>query len=338
MTETIAIVTDAWEPQINGVVTTLKQLANSLRQRGYNVVVFNPEMYRRIPMPLYPEIELVYNPWRVRRDLKKLNPDYIHIATEGPLGLFARNYCERHKLPYTTSYHTNFPEFIEEFTRIPAKWIYPFMRWLHKHAKAVLVTTQSMKQRLSEKGFKNLVVWNRAVDTTLFDPSKHDDDLFDHLERPIMINVGRVSPEKNLEAFLSIDMPGTKVIVGDGPIFHELKSKYPKVVFVGAKRGEVLAKHFASADVFVFPSLTDTFGVVMIEANASGLPVAAYPVTGPIDVIENNINGVLSDDLEFAIQQALNIPPTLPRAHVEQHHTIEAFTDIFTDTLAKISK
>jgi len=263
-----------------------------------------------------------------------MNP-ITYIATEGPIGLYVRNFCERNRIPYTTSYHTNYPEFISAFTKLPAKWFYPFMRFMHKHAKSILVTTESSRKHLEGHGFKNLVVWNRAVDTELFDPKKRT-DIFDEYEHPIWINVGRVSPEKNIEAFLNLPLEGTKVIVGDGPAFSKLSKKYPDVVWTGAKRGEELAQHFASASYFVFPSLTDTFGVVMLEAMASGLPVAAYPVTGPIDVIQDGKNGYMSKDLLEACDKVDGNLTLNPRKYVEEHHTADAFCDIFVDTLVKI--
>ena len=333
----ILIITDAWHPQINGVVTTLSGLSTELGNRGHVVGVIEPSQFRTMALPVYKEIRIVINPWKVAKLIKEFKPDHVHIATEGPLGVAARLYMANRKLRYTTSYHTNFPEFIKEFTGLPARWFYPAIRWFHKSAEAILVTTPSMKTHLESKGFKNLIVWNRAVDTTLFSPAKAQ-PLHEDLARPIMINVGRVSPEKNLDAFLSLDLPGTKVIVGSGPELETLSKQYPEVVFVGPKKGEELAAYFASADVFVFPSLTDTFGLVMIESLASGVPVAAYPVTGPVDVITNQNIGCLDSDLSVAITTALQFrDPTACREHVLAHHTSKQFVSIFLETLTPLS-
>lgn len=337
----IIIVTDAWEPQVNGVVTTLKGLAENLKNKRHTVDLIHPGLFKTIPLPMYPEIRIARNPWKIKEILthaivKTAKPTNVHIATEGPLGLFARRYCVKNNIPFTTSYHTNFPEFISEFTKIPTSWIYPVVRWFHKPAKSILVTTKSMRTKLTEQQFENLVVWNRAVDTKLFHPDKTDPLLFEEYEPPIYINVGRVSPEKNLRAFLDLPLPGTKVIVGDGPAMKELKRDYPLVKFVGVKKGEQLAKHFASADVFVFPSLTDTFGLVMIESMACGTPVAAYPVTGPIDVVVNGTNGSMNENLLTACHAAGVVDRDKTRQHVVENHDWDTFAQIFLDTLVDI--
>lgn len=337
MKKRILIVTDAWSPQINGVVTTLDGLLTQLLIRGHDVLVAEPGMFKNFPMPMYPEIRLAKNPWRLKHIIREYCPEQIHIATEGPLGLYARLYCAKHNLPHTTSYHTNFPEFVNAFTRIPTCFIYPLIRWFHGRASSVLVTTETMRSNLEAKGFRNLVVWNRAVDTEKFSPAHRDPTLFADLPRPIWINVGRVSVEKNIPAFLDLELPGTKVIVGDGPARADLERRYPEAVWTGAKRGKDLAAHFATADFFVFPSLTDTFGLVMIEAMASGVPVAAYPVTGPIDVVVNGVNGALNDDLLQACNDALFVSGDAARQHVIENHSWAAFTATFVDSLVNIT-
>lgn len=338
MKKRILIVTDAWSPQINGVVTTLTGLVTQLKLQGHDVHIAEPSMFKTFPMAVYPEIRLARNPWKLKKVIKDYRPQQMHIATEGPLGVYARIYCAKHKIPYTTSYHTNFPEFVQAFTKIPARFIYPLIRWFHRDASTILVTTETMRTLLDQKGFKNLVVWSRAVDTELFTDAKKDEDLFRDYPKPIWINVGRVSVEKNLPAFLDLDLPGTKVIVGDGPARKDLEARYKNVLWVGPKRGEELAKYFASANVFVFPSLTDTFGLVMIEAMASGIPVAAFPVTGPVDVVKNDINGILDTNLYDACMRSQNLSPSVIRESVVRDHSWDSFTSRFLDSLVDIPK
>ena len=337
MKKRILIVTDAWSPQINGVVTTLDGLLTQLILQGHDVLVAEPSLFKTKPMPMYPEIRLAMNPWQLKSIIRDYRPEQIHIATEGPLGLYARLYCAKHNLPHTTSYHTNFPEFVNAFTRIPASFVYPLIRWFHGRASSILVTTETMRRNLEAKGFRNLVVWNRAVDTEKFSPAHRDSSLFADLPRPIWMNVGRVSVEKNISAFLDLELPGTKVIVGDGPARADLERRYPKVVWTGAKRGRELAAHFATADFFVFPSLTDTFGLVMIEAMASGVPVAAYPVTGPIDIVRNGVNGSLDDDLYRACLTSMIVNGADARQYVIENHSWAAFTATFIDSLVDIT-
>lgn len=337
MKKRILIVTDAAAPQINGVVTTLDGLLTQLLTQGHDVMMAEPSLFKTTPMPMYPEIRLATNPWQLKAIIRDYRPEQIHIATEGPLGLYARLYCGWHGIPHTTSYHTNFPEFVNAFTRIPTCFIYPLIRWFHGRASSILVTTETMRRNLEAKGFRNLVVWNRAVDTDRFSPDHRDPSLFADLPRPIWMNVGRVSVEKNIAAFLDLDLPGTKVIVGDGPARADLERRYPEVVWTGAKRGDELSAHFASADVFVFPSLTDTFGLVMIEAMASGVPVAAYPVTGPIDVVKNGVNGALDDDLRRASISAMMVNGVDARQHVIENHSWAAFTATFVESLVDIT-
>ena len=303
----LAIVTDAWFPQINGVVRTLKRVREELETKGHEVLVISPEGFRSLPCPTYPEIRLALFPGsKVTWLLEGFQADAIHIATEGPLGMAAKRYCQRRSLAFTTSFHTRFPEYLQARFGIPPAWGYAALRRFHRGSSGVMVATRSLKHDLARRGFENLLDWSRGVDTGLFHPRKKD--VYD-LPRPIFLCVGRVAVEKNLEAFLGLDLPGSKVVVGDGPLLGSLKRRYPDVHFTGAKVGEELARHYASGDVFVFPSRTDTFGLVLLEALASGLPVAAYPVTGPLDVVNGAPVGCLDEDLGKAAQSALEFAP-----------------------------
>lgn len=311
----ILIVTDAWYPQINGVVRTLDTVRGELGRAGHAVEVIAPDRFRTIPTPSYPEIPLALFPARkMRRLIDAFAPEAIHIATEGPLGWAARRYCLRRRLPFTTSFHTKFPEYIHARWRIPVRWGYAMMRRFHAPSSGVMVATHSLAETLRQYGFGNLKRWTRGVDTALFRPrpKAHFDG-----RRPVFLFTGRVAVEKNIEAFLKLDLPGRKVVIGDGPQLQELKMRYPEAVYTGYKRGEDLAAHMASADVFVFPSLTDTFGLVLLEALASGVPVAAFPVTGPIDVAADPKIGCLDWDLARAARAALGKRPEDCRAHAE---------------------
>jgi glycosyltransferase involved in cell wall biosynthesis len=311
----IVIVTDAWLPQVNGVVRTLQTVGEELRSLGHPVHYITPDRFRTVPMPTYPEIRLAVLPARrLQALIDAAQPCAIHIATEGPLGFAARRYCLRHGYPFTTAVHTRFPEYIHARTRLPLSLTYAFMRWFHRDATRVMVATDSMRRELESWGFRNIVAWSRGVDTVLFRPATDRRALLD-LPRPVWLYVGRVAVEKNIGAFLDLDLPGTKLVVGDGPQMNELKRRYPKAVFAGAQFGQDLARHYAGSDVFVFPSRTDTFGLVLLEALASGLPVAAYPVTGPADVVGGTGVAVLDEDLRRAALQALEIPPARCRAH-----------------------
>lgn len=309
----ILIVTDAWYPQVNGVVRTLSTIADHVRMLGHEVEVIGPDRFKTLPCPTYPEIRLALG--GVRRNLARMvdafDPDAIHISTEGPLGWAARNYCMRHGLSFTTSFHTFFPEYIHLRFRVPRSWTYRLLRRFHDPARALMVSTDTMEQILAKRGFRNLARWARGVDTDLFRPGAKDflDD-----PRPIQLFVGRLAVEKNLEAFLSLDTPGTKYVVGDGPLMEALRAKYPAVRFTGAKHGEELARYYAAADVFVFPSRSETFGLVMLEALACGVPVAAYPVQGPLDIVHSEEVGMLHEDLGRAIEGALGKSPELCRA------------------------
>ena len=303
----ILIVTDAWHPQVNGVVRTLQTTRTELEKLGHTVEVIAPDSFRTVPMPTYPEIRLAVRPGaKLRRMIDAMAPDAIHIATEGPLGFSARRYCLNRGIPFTTAYHTRFPEYIRDRAPVPLRLSYAIVRRFHGPAHAVMVATPSIEADLRARGFKNIRRWTRGVDTDLFRPRTKA--LFDDLPRPVFLYVGRVAVEKNIEAFLSLDLPGTKVVVGDGPQRAELQAKFPAVRFLGAKHGEDLAAHYAAADVFVFPSRTDTFGLVLLEALASGVPVAAYPVPGPLDVLDGSSVGILDEDLRAACLKALEVP------------------------------
>ncbi len=301
----ILIVTDAWEPQVNGVVRTLQMVVRELRALGCTVDLITPSDYATLPLPSYSDIRLaVTSRFGIGRRIAKIAPEHVHIATEGPLGIAARAACLRAGRRFTTSYHTRFPEYLRARLPVPEKWSYRWFRRFHGAAAATLVATATLHSELSEKGFSNLKLWNRGVDTELFHP-KHRGTL--PYPGPIFLCVGRVAVEKNLPAFLDLDLPGTKLIVGGGPDLDWLRDAYPDAVFTGAKSGRELAEIYASADVFVFPSRTDTFGLVLLEALASGVPVAAYPVMGPADVFADGSGGVLSGDLRAAALQALDL-------------------------------
>ena len=301
----LSIVTDAWWPQVNGVVTTISTLVEALRAEGHEVDVIHPGDFRTIACPGYPEIRLAVATGRVGARLRGFVPDRVHIVTEGPLGWAARRFVRRNGWRHTTSFHTRFPEYVR--ARLP--WAplspgYALLRRFHRHAAATLVPTPAMARELEALGFGRLVVWNRGVDTDLFSP----DAAFDPgVARPLYLYVGRVSREKNIDAFLALELEGTKVVVGDGPDRARLEAAWPEAVFIGVRRGRDLAAWFAAADVFVFPSRTDTFGLVMLEAIACGTPVAAYPVTGPIDVVHDGVTGCLDEDLGAAARRCLDL-------------------------------
>lgn len=300
----IAIVTDAWHPQTNGVVRTLSTTAEILRGWGYDVTVISPEQYRSVPAPTYPEIRLALTwPGAVGRQLARIKPDAVHIATEGPLGFAARRYCRNRKVPFTTAYHTQFPDYLSRRTGLPAGAFWPYIRWFHRPAERVMVATETIRTQLREKGVTHLSHWSRGVDLSCFTPDAPPPPEFAGLQGPILLYVGRVAVEKNIEAFLSSPYPGTKVVVGDGPARADLEAKFPDSLFLGKRIGRELAGCYANADVFVFPSKTDTFGLVMIEALACGTPVAAFPVPGPLDILTDDV-GAMSHDLERAIDAA----------------------------------
>src|SRR6201988_3092163 len=301
----ILIATDAWHPQVNGVVRTLTSLANSASALGSEIEFLTPEGFRSFPLPTYPGLRVALpNRREIARRIEAAAPDAIHIATEGPIGWPVRAYCRRHKLACTTSYTTRFPEYVSVRTGIPESLGYAVMRQFHAASTMVMVATDSLRRELSGRGFRRLGNWTRGVNTELFRP---DDPVTLDLPRPIFMTMGRVAVEKNLEAFLSLDLPGSKVGVGDGPQKAQLAKQFPDAIFLGEKKGADLTAHLAAADVFVFPSLTDTFGVVQLEALACGTPVAAFPVTGPKDVIADHPIGALDTDLRSACLRALTM-------------------------------
>jgi len=301
----VAIVTDAWRPQINGVVTTLGKTGESLAAMGHDVLIVTPEHFLTVPCPTYPSIHLAINPeGKMSGMLDAFMPHAVHIATEGPLGWAARSYCKRRGLAFTTSYHTQFPQYIKLRVPVPLNWSYAVLRGFHAAAVRTMVPTASQRRELRRRLFRNVVIWPRGVDTDVFRPG---DKAFIQAPRPISMYMGRVAVEKNIEAFLALNLPGTKYVVGDGPDLEMLRRKYPEARFTGFKHGHELAAYLAAADVFVFPSRTDTFGLVMLEAMACGVPVAAFPVTGPVDVVRNGETGVLSTDLGQAVHAALRL-------------------------------
>lgn len=309
----LLIATDAWFPQVNGVVRTLDRLQAEVVALGHDVHMLSPEGYRSLPLPTYNEIRLALTtPGRIGKRIEAYAPDYIHIATEGPIGLMARRWCVRNGRPFTTSYHTRFPEYVRARMPVPITASYRYLTWFHNAGRAVMVTTESLTRELEGWGFQSIARWPRGVDHELFRP--REETVLD-FDGPIFLYVGRVAVEKNIEAFLSLDLPGTKVVVGDGPQRAQLEARYSDARFLGAKFGEELAAIYASADVFVFPSKTDTLGLVVLEALACGVPVAAYPVTGPKDLIGDEPVGALEDDLRSAALKALDLSREACREH-----------------------
>jgi glycosyltransferase involved in cell wall biosynthesis len=312
----ILIVSDAWFPQVNGVVRTLSTLRRVLKAEGHEVVMLTPDLVWTVPFPGIADLNLAVWPGPyIRQVLTRLRPHAIHIATEGPLGWAARRECLRRGLPFTTAYHTKFPEYLYARAAIPERFTYKLMRRFHGPSRAVMVPTPSVLAQLERRGFPNLCLWSRGVDTDLFrpmpgEPSNHP--------RPVSLYVGRVAPEKNLDAFLSLDLPGTKVVVGDGPLLEPYRRRYPFVQFLGERFGVDLARAYSDSDVFVFPSRTDTFGLVLVEAMACGTPVAAFPVRGPIDVVKDPAAGILDNDLGAAALAALALDRDKVRRYGER--------------------
>ncbi|MDY7579602.1 glycosyltransferase family 1 protein [Herbaspirillum sp. RTI4] len=309
----IAIISDAGAPQVNGVVHTLSATQRCLREAGHNVLMVEPRDFHTFACPTYPEIRLAYQPYRkISALLTAFQPDCIHIATEGPLGLAARRYCLRHGLDFTTAYHTRFPEYLSARKLLPQALTYRLLRWFHGRSKAVMAPSPAIKTALEAQGFRNVALWSRGVDADCFKPDVEDRAC---IERPLFLYVGRVAREKNIEAFLKLDLPGNKWVIGDGPMRAELESRYPQVRFLGAKSHDQLSVYYNCADVFVFPSRTDTFGLVLVEAMACGVPVAAYPVPGPLDVVANGVSGILDEDLGKACHEALKLDRERTREH-----------------------
>ena len=313
----IMIITDAWSPQVNGVVRTMQRVISELEAEGHEFDIVHPgDGFRTMPLPTYPEIKLaLFAERRIKQRFEAFEPHAVHLVTEGTLGMAGRKMCLKIKHPFSTAYHTRFPEYISARLPLPVSMGYSFVRWFHKYSGRVMVPTPSMVEELKAQRFINLVAWTRGVDTDLFHPDKRqaegsESDPFKGLKRPVFLNVGRVAVEKNIEAFLELDLPGTKVVIGDGPALQGLKKKYGSVAFLGPQYGEALATSYASADVFVFPSLTDTFGLVVLEAMASGTPVAAFEATGPKDIIPGSGAGTvtpLGGNLAEGVQTCLEL-------------------------------
>jgi glycosyltransferase involved in cell wall biosynthesis len=330
----ILVATDAWHPQVNGVVRTLTMVAQVAKTFDVDIGFLTPQAFRTVPMPGYRDLRVAL-PYQAKigRLIADARPDNIHIATEGPIGISVRRYCRKRGLPFTTSFHTRFPEYISARLPVHESWIWRALRAFHRPSQALMAATPALANELRERGFRNVVLWPRGVDTRQFHPREADLGL----TRPVFLCVGRVAVEKNLEAFLDLDLPGTKVIVGDGPALAALIRKYPQAVFLGARQGNALAEAYAAADVFVFPSRTDTFGLVLLEALASGLPVAAFPVTGPRDVIGAAPVGALNDDLRTACLSALEISPQACVAFGARHGW-EASARAFVENITKIPR
>ncbi len=328
----ILIVTDAWYPQVNGVCRTLKNLGDELKKIGHQVEYIEPNQFFTVPMPKYNEIKLSLNVWpRVGRLISKADADIIHIATEGPIGIFAKRYCVKNKLKFTTSYHTQFDKYLKlYYPYLPIKLAQKFLKGFHSKAEKILVTTQSMKDELQDIGFDKdkMVVWTRGANHGAFQKPKKINLEY---KRPIYLYVGRVSIEKNIRAFLDLDLEGTKLVVGKGPDLDKLKKEYPEAIFKGERTNGELASYFASSDVFVFPSKTDTFGIVIIEALKCGLPVAAYPVAGPKDIFNGTNIGSLNNDLKKAALEALKSDRSACIEHAKKY-TWENCAKIFLNS------
>ncbi len=334
----LALVTDTWLPQINGVVTTLTKVVDLLAEDGLDVSVVEPSLFRTVRMPRYAEVRLVISPMKVYRTLSALDPNFVHIATEGPLGTIARFWCRRRRVRFTSSYHTRFPEYVKDIYGLPSGPVTAYMRWFHGGAEYTLAPTASVKEDLDKSGFRNVLVWSRGVDTSRFNPSHRLDDLLGQRRfgESFLIYVGRVSKEKSIEDFCRLaDLPGYRcTVVGDGPQRKELEERYgDSIRFVGFKRDVELAQYYASADVMVFPSRTDTFGNVITESMASGTPVAAYPVMGPKDVIAEGVSGALDEDLQEAVKRALACDRHSVRQYAEGF-SWSACIDLFKETMA----
>ncbi len=309
----LLLITDAWTPQTNGVVTTLQSVLAELPALGWEAHVLHPGLFRTLPLPNYREISITINPWRMRTCIESCSADAVHIATEGPLGCYARQLLVRMNVPFTTSLHTKFPEYVQTRIGLPLAAGYRFLRWFHGPAETTLCTTVTHRRELETWGLEDLVVWDRGVDTRKFRPAAARE----RSARPRLLYVGRIAPEKNVESFLALDLDADKVVVGDGPSRISLQGRYPDAQWLGYRYGSELVAEYAAADVLVFPSRTDTFGLVMLEAMACGTPVAAYPVTGPVDVVCNGVSGWLDDDLATAVNKALTISRESCRASAE---------------------
>jgi glycosyltransferase involved in cell wall biosynthesis len=311
----LLIATDTWHPQVNGVVRSIEHMVRHAEQFGAAIALIEPGQFRSLPLPTYPEIRLgLARPSAIASRISEFKPTHIHITTEGPIGFASRWVCLRHRFPFSTSYHTRFPEYVSARVPVPERCVYWILRRFHNAAGAVLVATESLRHELAQRGFRNIRLWTRGVDPAVFHP--HLRRSLD-AKRPVSLYVGRLAVEKNLPAYLSLDLPGTKMVVGDGPARPALERAFPQARFLGTLEGEQLARAYASADLFVFPSRTDTFGMVLLEALASGLPIAAFPVTGPRDVLGDSGCGILDDDLQRAALKALDVPRARCRAFAE---------------------
>lgn len=326
----ILIITDAWTPQVNGVVRTLQSVRAELTAMGHVVDVIGPDRFLTLPCPTYPEIRLAMTaPGSIGRMISHFGPDAIHLATEGPLCLAARRWCLRNGWPFTTAFHTNFPDYVQRRTGLSADWFWPYFRWFHSPAKAVLTATPSVRAELHRAGISQTHHWGRGVDLAQFNPEGAAHPAMAGMPGPILLHVGRVAVEKNVEAFLALDVPGSKVVVGDGPARAPLQVRYPQAHFLGMLTGDALAAAYRSADVLVFPSRTDTFGLVMIEALACGTPVAAFPVMGPVDVLTEQA-GAIDERLDKAVDGALALRRDDCVAHAAQfgwRRSAEQFLD-----------
>jgi glycosyltransferase involved in cell wall biosynthesis len=333
----LALVTDAWKPQTNGVVVTLTRLVKSLEAKGIEVKVFAPDGHRTLPVPSYPEIRFACNPWKAIPRIQEFEPDAIHVATEGPIGFWTVKWLRKAGLRFTTSFHTRYAEYVSARAPVPLEWGYNLVRWFHDRAEHTLVSSQSLLDELKERRVgKQLVHWPRGVDANFFHPRHRSGDVYAGLPGPIWLYVGRVAVEKSLEDFLGLPLPGTKVVVGDGPSREALERQFPDVVWRGYRFGDELAAHFASADCFVFPSKTETFGNVILEAFAAGLPVASVPAPGPVDLVKEGINGAIDTDLHAACLRAVQCSREKTRASIV-HRTLEAGHDVFRDHLVPVS-
>jgi len=330
MSKTILIITDNLPEQINGVVTTYKNIEALAVLDGYRILYLDPRQFLHISCPGYPEVKLSL-PWQIGKKIEEMAPDHIHIATEGPIGLCARLYLDKRGYRYNTAYHTKFPEFLKDLYGIPLSWTYAYVRWFHKHSGKVMTTTKNMAKDLTEQGFQNVIPWTRGVNRDNLKTTKART-----INRETMLlSVGRISKEKGLDDLIPLQWEFDIVIVGDGPYRQELENKMRNAQFVGYKSGSDLADYYQQADVFVFPSKTDTFGLVMIEAMSQGTPVAAYPVRGPLDVIEPGITGEMNDNLYLAVKAALE----LDRDKVKKASSVwtwEACWKIFKDNLIRV--
>ena len=336
----ILVATDAWHPQVNGVVRTLGQVAHEASALGTDLEFLTPQGFWTLPMPGYPEIRLsLTGPGDIERRLDRTRADCVHIATEGPIGLAVRRVCIKRGMPFTTSLHTRFPDYLAERLPLPKRWTtelaWAWLRRFHAQSAAVLVATPTLQRELIARGFNNVKLWSRGVDAQMFRPDRRRDVIDGRqLSRPVFLTVGRVAVEKNIEAFLKLDLPGTKLVVGDGPARAQLEKAYPDALFVGAKQGDELANFYASADVFVFPSRTDTFGLVLLEALASGVPVAAFPADAPRDVIGEAAVGVLDEDLQAACLGGLELDRAACRDFAERltwKACAQTFLDLVTE-------